>query len=122
MISSIPPSLILVLGGLLVPFFRGRSKPLYLLLLPAAAFVSVLYLPQGKSCIVAFLDYDLILARTDRLSLVFGYIFTIITFIGALFALKVKDDVQHVSAFTYAGGALGVTFAGDWLRCTNCPS
>merc|ERR1711964_711958 len=27
----------------------------------------------------------------------------------------VDDNVQHVAALTYAGGALGVTFAGDFL-------
>ncbi len=30
-------------------------------------------------------------------------------------ALHVEDDSQHVAALTYAGGALGVTFAGDFL-------
>ncbi len=32
---------------------------------------------------------------------------------GSLFALRVKDDLQHAAALVYAGGALGVTFAGD---------
>jgi signal transduction histidine kinase len=44
----------------------------------------------------------------DKLSIVFGYIYTIVTFIGVLFALKVKDDLQHVMALTYAGAALEV--------------
>jgi multicomponent Na+:H+ antiporter subunit D len=47
--------------------------------------------------------------------MLFGYIFTIITFIGVLFALHVQDDLQHVSSLLYAGSALGVTFAGDLL-------
>ena len=32
-----------------------------------------------------------------------------------IYALHVEDDSQHVAALTYAGGALGVTFAGDFL-------
>ena len=32
-----------------------------------------------------------------------------------VYALHVEDDAQHVSALTYAGGALGVTLAGDLL-------
>jgi multicomponent Na+:H+ antiporter subunit D len=72
-------------------------------------------MPKGKSCIIKFLDYNLILARVDNLSLVFGYIFVLITFIAVLYALHVKDDRQHAAAFCYAGGALGVTFTGDLL-------
>src|SRR3989337_1163026 len=35
--------------------------------------------------------------------------------VGMVYALHVKDDAQHVSALTYAGSALGITFAGDFL-------
>jgi multicomponent Na+:H+ antiporter subunit D len=115
MIDSIPPALVLIAGALCVPVVRGRAKPFFMLLVPAAAFYAILQLPEGKSCVLPFLDYDLILARTDRLSLIFGYIFTLITFVGALFAFRVKDDVQHMAALFYAGGALGVTFAGDFF-------
>jgi multicomponent Na+:H+ antiporter subunit D len=86
-----------------------------MLLLPALVFFALLRMPEGETWIVKVLDYDLIFGRVDRLSMVFGYIFTIITFIGVLFALKVKDDLQHVAALMYAGGALGITFAGDFV-------
>ena len=45
--------------------------------------------------------------------MVFGYVFVLITFIASLYALHVKENGQHMAAFLYAGGALGVTFAGD---------
>jgi len=32
-----------------------------------------------------------------------------------IYSLHVDDDAQHVAALTYAGAALGVTFAGDFL-------
>src|SRR5262249_2277316 len=35
--------------------------------------------------------------------------------LGMIYALHVDDDAQHVAALTYAGGALGFTFAGDFL-------
>lgn len=113
MSSAIPPALIFILGGALVPFLRGKVKSAFMLLLPAVAFYCMLNLPEGKSCYFSFAGYDMVLARVDKLSLAFGYIFTLITFIGTIFALKVKDDLQHSSALIYAGGALGVTLAGD---------
>jgi len=111
----VPPGLILIVGALIVPLLRGRVKSGFMLLLPVLAFVVLLRMPAGEYWRVGFLGYDLILGRVDRLSMVFGYIFTIISFIGILFALKVEDDLQHVFALMYAGGALGVTFAGDFF-------
>ena len=35
--------------------------------------------------------------------------------VGMVYSLHVDDVSQHVSALTYVGGALGVTFAGDFL-------
>jgi multicomponent Na+:H+ antiporter subunit D len=84
-----------------------------MLFLPVLAMYSLLNMPEGKYWTVRFLEYDLIFGRVDRLSMVFGYIFTLITFIGIIFALHVKDNTQHVAAFIYAGSALGITFAGD---------
>ncbi|MGH7205229.1 MAG: proton-conducting transporter membrane subunit, partial [Nitrospiraceae bacterium] len=116
MIRGVPPAAILILGALLVPFLKGRVKSAYLLLLPFMAFVGVVSIPQGVHWSVGFLDYNLIFGRVDRLSRVFGYIFTIISFIGTLYALHLeKEDGQHVAAFVAAGSALGATFAGDLL-------
>ncbi len=113
MIKAVPPAAIFIFGALLIPFLKGRIKSFYLILLPVVAFLDVLFLPLGQHGIAEFLNYTLIFSRVDKLSLVFGYIFVIITFIGIIYALHVKDDPQHMAAFFYAGGALGVTFAGD---------
>jgi len=115
MTNLIPPALFFIVGALFIPLIKGRFKSAYMLLLPVLAFITLVKMPAGKYWIVHFLDYNLVFGRVDKLSMVFGYIFTIISFIGVLFALKVEDDLQHVSAFMYAGGALGVTFAGDFV-------
>lgn len=115
MINSIPPAAIFIIGALFIPILKGKIKSAYMLLLPVLAFYILVTIPEGKHWVIRLLDYDLIFGRIDRLSLVFGYIFSIISFIAILFAIKVKDDVQHVSGLIYAGGALGVTFAGDFF-------
>ncbi|MBN2125144.1 MAG: Na(+)/H(+) antiporter subunit D [Deltaproteobacteria bacterium] len=113
MIKGFPPALIFIVGALLLPFFRGRWKKAYLLLLPFFGFIDLISLSQGDSCGLRFLDYELVFCRVDRLSLVFGIIFLIISFIAALYALHVREDLEHIAALVYGGSALGVVYAGD---------
>ena len=67
MIEPIPPAAILIAGALLVPFFKGRLKKAYLLVLPTLAFLNLLYMPAGKYWIADFLHYNLIFGRVDKL-------------------------------------------------------
>ena len=98
MTNTLPPAAIFILGAFLIPMLRGRVKSGYLLLLPLIAFWNLLNLPLGPSWQTGFLDYTLIFCRVDRLSLVFGYIFVLITLIGIIYALHIKDDGQHMAA------------------------
>ena len=113
LISRFPPALLFVGGALLIPFFKGKIKSGFMLALPVLAFWAIATAPDGSFWVFQVLDFDLILGRVDALSRVFGYIFCIVTFLGAIFALNIDDDLQFCAAFAYGGGALGVTFAGD---------
>jgi multicomponent Na+:H+ antiporter subunit D len=83
------------------------------LAVPVVGFINLINIPEGTHWVVRFLEWDLVFGRMDRLSLIFGYIFHLISFIAILYALHVKDSVQHVAGLVYAGSALGVVFAGD---------
>lgn len=113
--NLIPPAFILMVGALLIPFMRGTLKQIYMLLLPAAVFLTLMNLPLGNYWVIEFNGFDLILGRVDKLSRIFTIIFTIMAFLGVLFALQVKDNLQNVSALVYAGATLGVVMAGDLL-------
>lgn len=116
MSNPVPPFAVFLLGAFLVPLIRNRVlKSAFLLLLPVLSFVNLLHLPAGASFTLPFLDYELVLSQVDRLSLVFGYIFHLAALIGFIYALHVKDDLQHMAALLYGGSALGVVFAGDFL-------
>lgn len=112
---SIPPAALFIIGALLIPLFKGKVKNIYLLLIPIAGFINLINIPEGTHWAVRFLDYDLILVKVDRLSLIFGYIYHLISFIALLYSLHMKEDLHHMASVLYAGSALGVVFAGDLL-------
>lgn len=116
MIDIVPPALIYIVGALLIPLLGNRLRLLkqaFLLLIPAIAFWDLLNMPQGTYWTYQFLGYELIFGRVDKLSMVFGYIFVIMSFLGMVYAIHIKEDGQHVAAFLYIGSTLGVVFAGD---------
>ncbi len=115
MSSGLPPAFIFIGGAFLLPFIRGRAQSAFLILLPVIGFLNLLQFSTGTHWEVAFWDYQLTLVRIDRLSLLFGYIFHLITFLGAIYALHLRDDLEQTAGLVYAGGALGVVFAGDLL-------
>ena len=113
MTSNLMPALIFILGGLFVPFFKGRTKSVYMTLIPVVGFINLLMLPSGESLAMTIGGFDLVLMKLDRLSLIFGYIFHIISFITVIYILNFKDNLEFVAGFFYAGAALGTIFAGD---------
>ena len=114
-VEWVHPGLLLILGAWVLPFLKGRVRHAAMLVLPAAALVDCILMTPGTYGVASFLGQDLVFGRVDGLSLVFSYVFSIMAFVGMVYALHVKDVFQHVSALTYVGGALGVTFAGDFL-------
>jgi multicomponent Na+:H+ antiporter subunit D len=114
-VEWVHPGLVLIVGAWLLPLLKGQTKRLFMVLLPALALVDCAMLQPGTHGVVPFLGQNLVFGRVDRLSLVFSYVFAMASLVGMVYALHVDDDAQHVAALTYAGGALGFTFAGDFL-------
>ncbi len=115
MMTSIAPGLILVFGGLLLPFMRGPLRNIFLLALPAAVLYFIWQVPDGISLKFAYLGYDIILVKGDNLSRLFATIFALMGLTGAVFALNQKKTTELAAAFVYAGSAISVTFCGDLI-------
>ncbi len=113
MTNSFHPAIILILGALLVPFFKGNAKNWYVILLPATAFYLITQLEAGTYWQFHFFGFDLTFLRVDKLSKVFGYIFTMNAVAAFVYAFYMKDSTQHMAALFYIGSSLGVVFAGD---------
>ena len=114
-IQFLHPSVLYILGGLLIPLFKGKVKQGYMLAVALLAFFAVVVMPYGTYGVYEFLNWKLTFGEVDKLSKVFAYIFTIMGVIGVIYSIHVKNDGEHFAAFYYVGGSLGVTFAGDFL-------
>ncbi|MDH3560957.1 MAG: Na(+)/H(+) antiporter subunit D [Gammaproteobacteria bacterium] len=113
--TELPPFVPFFIGALIAGITRGRLRAVVLLAIPVLGGVHLLNIDAGVVWQMQFLDYTLTPYRVDRLSLLFGYLFHIATFLGVLYALHVRDTLQQVSAMLYAGSALGAVFAGDFI-------
>ena len=117
MTSSVvlPPALVLIIGGLLLPLLPARLRGFAILALPLVTLFGVWQVPDGVALQIPFLGYELTLVKGDALSRLFATVFSIMAFAGGLFALNQSRVVELAAAFCYAGSAIGVVFAGDLL-------
>ncbi len=116
MISAVPPALIFIGGALLLPMLRTRRiRQLFALAIPAVAFADLLAMPHGTYWKFEFLGFGMTLGRVDALSMVFAYVFVVVSFLCIVYAIHIKRMGQHTAAYIYVGSALGVLFAGDLL-------
>ncbi|MEN8136541.1 MAG: Na(+)/H(+) antiporter subunit D [Thermodesulfobacteriota bacterium] len=113
MIDLLPPAFIFIFGALLVPLLPGKIKSVYMLMLPVLSFFYLVNMMPDSSWQLDFLGFDLMPFKVDRLSLLFAYIYHLISLIGIIYTLNLKNDLEKVSSLVYAGSALGVVFAGD---------
>jgi multicomponent Na+:H+ antiporter subunit D len=109
------PSLILLAGAALLPLVPSSFKKPYLLFVPLLVFARTLSLTSGSFGHVDFLDWTLVFGRVDKLSLVFGYIMSLMCILGTLYGLHVKENAQHIVAWVYVAGSIGAIYAGDFL-------
>ncbi|MBM4314052.1 MAG: Na(+)/H(+) antiporter subunit D [Deltaproteobacteria bacterium] len=115
MTSWLHPALFFFLGSLLLPFFQGKARKIILLLIPVLAIIAVAAAEQGIYGQYRFLGIDGVFGRVDKLSLIFAWVFTIMAFLGALYALHREESGHHIAGFLYVGSSLGAIFAGDYF-------
>ena len=111
----IPPFLPLLLGALAALVLRGWLRTIVMLATPIVGGLLLWGTEPGIYWTLEFMGYTLEPVRVDKLSLMFGYLFHIASFIAVVYALHLKDTVQHVAGLAYAASAVGAVFAGDLL-------
>ncbi len=115
-ISELPPFLPFYIAAALLPFLSVSWRRIVMLGIPVLGGLNLWFgVTGGTEFGVTLLNFDLVILRADRLSLLFGYLFHLAALIGVVFALHANDRLQQSAAMAYAGSALGAVFAGDLL-------
>jgi len=112
---AFPPGFVLILAGFSLPFLRGYARSATMILAPLLTMVMIWQVPDGAILTTEFLGYELIPLEGSTLSRLFATVFAIMALAGAIYALNQKNTLELVAAFSYAGSAVGVTFAGDLI-------
>ncbi len=114
-IEAFPPGLLLILGAVLLLLLRGRAREAVTLVLPVAVLAHLWTLPDGVLLQFSFLGMAVEPLEVDALSRLFATIFAIMAAAGALYAIRQSRFLEIIAAYIYAGGAIGVAFAGDLI-------
>lgn len=116
MFDPFPPFAVFLIGALLLPLVpNGNARSAAALIIPVLSALLVCTAPMGNGAIVSLGGLELTLMRVDKLSTIFGLIFSLAAFLALIYAWHVRDTVQQVAALLYAGSAIGATFAGDLI-------
>ena len=114
--SELPPFIPFFVAALLALLTRGPVRVAIMLAAPLLGGLHLWFdVPDGTLFTASLLEFELILLRADKLSLIFGYIFHIAAFIMVIYTLHLRDTQQHVAGLVYAGSAIGAVFAGDLI-------
>ncbi len=113
--SLLAPPFLYLLAAVLIPVLGSRSRALLLLLVPVFGLISLLSYGYGNHLVIPMLGFELTFVRLDKLSQIFGIIFSIAAFLAAIYAWHVDDKIQQMATLVYAGSAIGGVLAGDLI-------
>lgn len=109
------PPILFLLAAAICPWLPAFWRGVLVLATPVVGLIAMLSFGHGVHTQIDILGFQLTFLRIDKLSLVFGIIFSIAAFLSGLYAWHVRDRIQQVAALAYAGSAIGGVFAGDLI-------
>lgn len=117
MSNVIHPGILLILVGIIAAAVPKSLRKVVLAIGPFAALFAALTMPMGTdlSLSVPGTDYVLGYMHVDGLSYVFCMIFAMMACIGGIYSCHNESHMEALASMAYAGSALGVTLAKDWI-------
>lgn len=115
MIEWWPPAMLLLFGAMLIAITRAGLRTAVIFGIPVITLWLIWQIPDGVAMPLSFLDYPLEPVEGSAVRRLFATVFAAILLVGGLFAYRTASRLELAAAFAYAGGAVGVTFAGDLI-------
>ncbi|MGI9367550.1 MAG: Na(+)/H(+) antiporter subunit D [Ruegeria sp.] len=110
------PVYLFIIGALLLPLLpKGDLRAILTIIIPILSGYLIWHAPTGMHGVTTLAGIEITLMRVDKLSVIFGLIFSTAAFLAAIYAWHVKDWVQQIATLLYAGTAIGAVFAGDLI-------
>lgn len=113
----IHPGLVLIFVGILAMLVPKVLRKVVLAVGPFAALYVALSLHIGTDATFSVFGtgYQLCYMYVDKLSYVFCMIFALMACIGGIYSCHNESRMEALCSMSYAGCALGVTLAKDWM-------
>ena len=115
MTEMLSPVLWMILGALLIALTRGQVRTAVIFVVPLLTLWSVWQVADGVAGTINFLEYPVEPVEGSPVRRLFATVFSLMAFLGGLYAFKTAKWYELSAAFAYAAGAIGVCFAGDLI-------
>lgn len=106
---------IFYIGAILILIRFKLLNKFVVIACPVISLILVLLYKNDLNMQIHALEYTYIITHLDHLSFPFVIIFCLISAIGAVYSFHISDRLQYATSLIYAGSALGVVLAGDFL-------
>ena len=94
MSTVLAPPFIYLIAAALCPLLAPRWRALLLLGVPVLALAVMLSYATGAHAVLSVVGFELTFMRVDKLSLIFGIIFSIAAFLSGLYAWHVLSLIH----------------------------
>ncbi len=116
MSSSIHPGIFLIFAGIITAAVPKKVRRVLLVLCPAAALLAALCIPVGIQLVFSFAgNYNFVYLQLTQQNYIFLVVFAMTALVNGIYAAQNDSRLEAFASMGYAGSALGVTLAGDWL-------
>lgn len=117
MSNLLHPGFILIFVGFIAMVLPKMLRRIVLAVGPLFAFYAAVNMEIGTDLSIEFFGtgYQLGYMYVDKLSYIFCMIFALMACIGGIYSCHNENRMEALSSMSYAGCALGVTLAKDWL-------
>lgn len=107
------PVLVLLLGTLVTPIFKGAARKLFSLFFISISFYLTCNYSLDYQYDFGLLNLNLIPVKIDKLSFLLSSVFHIVGLIGVIYNWCGKNKLEDFSANFYLTSAVGLVLAGD---------